>query len=326
MPQKYAYLLDGAAEVVSPPSPPGDDPFSTLAGCHAAIASQGVYNGALMDRFPDLRVISRTGIGYEKIAVPQATARGIVLCYAPDAPTIATAEMAITLMLAAARNLKAAERDLRERPPDESPDFFSRYQGKELYGACLGLIGLGRIGSRVASMAQGIGMSVIAYDPFVDRAKAAEQHVALMSSMDAVLRAADVVSLHVPSTPETRGIINSEQLGLMKDGAILINTARGDLVDQAALVEVLETGRLHGVGLDVTNPEPLPPDHPLLHRDDVIVTPHVASGTTVGKDRLYETAIRQALQVLRGERPPYLVNPEVWDKRKPPGDPATTAP
>ena len=127
-----------------------------------------------------------------------------------------------------------------------------------------------------------------------------------------LLAASDVVSLHLPLNDETRHLINAERIAQMKSGAILINTSRGGLVKEAALLEALETGHLFGAGLDLTDPEPAPPDNPLLHRNDVIVTPHVASVTQAGKDRLYEIAITQVLQYLRGERPANLVNPEVW--------------
>ena len=127
---------------------------------------------------------------------------------------------------------------------------------------------------------------------------------------------ADIISLHVPLTPETQGMMSVERLAQMKPGAILINAARGGLVDEVALIEALERGHLQGAGLDVFASEPPSPDNPLLNRDDVIVTPHIAAATGAGKDRLWQTAIRQALQILQGERPAHLVNPEVWPVKK----------
>jgi D-3-phosphoglycerate dehydrogenase len=194
----------------------------------------------------------------------------------------------------------------------EKINFHSEYNGLELYERRLGLIGMGRIGSRVAKIALALGMSVVGFDPFISAERANELGVELAPTLEAALHTADIVSLHLPLTPETRGLINAERLAQMKPGAILINAARGGLVDEAALFDALESGHLWGAGLDVFDPEPPSADHPLLARDDVIATPHIASGTGVGQDRLWHTAITQALQVLRGERPPHLVNPEVW--------------
>jgi D-3-phosphoglycerate dehydrogenase len=265
-----------------------------------------------MDRAPLLRVIARTGIGVDKVDLEAATERGIAVCNAPDAPTISTAEHAITLMLAIAKQVPAAQAALR----NGGRDFFASHQGEELSGRTLGLAGIGRIGSRVARIIAGFDMQVIAYDPFVGEASAAAVGIKLVDSLEELLTTADIVSLHLPLTDATRHLIDGERLGLMKPGAILVNTARGGLVDHDALLGALELGHLSGAGLDVTDPEPLPTDHPLLRRDNVVVTPHVAAATTAGKARLYESAVAQALQVLRGQYPKHLVNPEVWPVRR----------
>jgi phosphoglycerate dehydrogenase-like enzyme len=153
---------------------------------------------------------------------------------------------------------------------------------------------------------------VVAYDPFVTPEQAAALGVELAPTLEALLSTADIVSLHAPYTAETRHLINAQTLAQMKPGSYLVNAARGGLVDEAALLAALESGHLAGAGLDVFDPEPPRRDHPLLLRDDVLGTGHVAGATPAGKDRLLEGALRQALQVLRGERPPYLINPEVW--------------
>ncbi len=317
VPYEHAHLWKGVAEVAGSAADTPDDPFAALPGAHAIIASsQYLYDGAVMDRDPELRVISRTGIGVDSIVIPDATARGIVVCNAPDGPTISTAEHAFTLLLAVAKDLKRVEAQLQSR---EKINFFNTYQGLELYGLQLGLVGLGRIGRRVARMAQALEMRVVAYDPYVPLIHAEELGVALAPTLEAVLRTSDIVSLHVPLTEETRHLINAERLTLMKPGAILINAARGGLVDEAALVEALDSGHLRGAGLDVLSVEPLhlDPNHPLLHRENVIVTPHIAGLTTASKVRLIEMALQNALMVLRGKRPASVVNPEVWDRRKP---------
>jgi len=310
LPSAYAPLLEGVAVIVGVAGDTPDDPLAALDEAEAIIAGGRLdYNAALMDRAPQLRVISRTGIGVDRVAVSEATARRIAVCNAPDAPTISTAEQAIALMFAVAKQLKWSDRVLHA---GGRPDFFNEYDGLELYGKRLGLIGLGRIGGHVAKLALGIGMNVVGFDPFISTERAEELGVELVSNVEELLHIADVVSLHTPLLPETRRLINAERLAQMKPGAILINTARGGLVDEAALFDALESGHLFGAGLDVFEAEPPPPNHPLLGRDDVITSPHIAAATRAGKDRLWRTAVTQALQVLRGEKPPHLVNPEVW--------------
>jgi D-3-phosphoglycerate dehydrogenase len=229
----------------------------------------------------------------------------------PDAPTISTAEFAVTLMLTVLRHVKQSEKMLRGV---ERRDFFSEYQGLESYGLTLGLVGVGRIGSRVARVARALDMRVIAYDPYISKERAQQLDIELVPTLEDALREADVVSLHVPYSAETHHLINSKTLAQMKKGAYLINTARGGLVDEKALLEALQSGHLHGAGLDVFDPEPPSPEHPLLQLDNVIATPHIAGASMQSKDRLWEQAIAQALQVLRGEMPPNILNPQVWSR------------
>ncbi len=286
-----------------------EDPLSVLADAQGAIAG-GItrYDAAFMDRAPCLRVIARTGIGIDNVDVPMATARGIAVCNTPDGPTISTAEHTITLMMNVAKQVKRYDRALRE---SANRDLISVYQGIELHGLHLGLVGLGRIGSRVAVIARALGMSVTAYDPFVapDQIKALAVEPA--TSFKAVLETSDVVSLHVPLTDDTRHLMNADRFGQMKQGAILLNIARGGLVDEKALLSALESGHLGGAGIDVFDPEPPPSDHPLLHRDDVIATPHIGGITIAGRERMWQMAVTEVLRVLRGEQPEHVANPEV---------------
>lgn len=310
LPSAYAPLLEGVVVAVGAASETPATPFAAVAEAEAIIAGGRLtYGAALMDRAPWLRVISRTGIGLDNIDLAEATRRGIVVCNAPDAPTLSTAEHTLALLFAVAKQLKWCNQALNS---DERGDFFNRYKGLELYGLQLGLIGLGRIGSRVAQLAQGIGMKVIGFDPFITAERAAGLGVTMTATLAELLRRADVVSLHLPLTSETRGLIDAERLAQMKPGSILINAARGGLVDETALLEALERKHLRGAGLDVFATEPPPVNHPLLGRDEVVATPHIAAATDAGKDRLWHAAIEQALQVLRGQRPTHLVNPEVW--------------
>jgi D-3-phosphoglycerate dehydrogenase / 2-oxoglutarate reductase len=196
----------------------------------------------------------------------------------------------------------------------QNASFYAGYTAVELHGRRLGLVGMGRIGSHVARIAQGMGMEVAAYDPYLTPEKAAESRIILVDTLEALLNSADVVSLHLPLTPDNYRFMNAERFAQMKPGAIFINTARGGHVDEAALLAALESGHLFGAGLDVTDPEPPDPDNPLLHRLDTVITPHIASGTQAGKRRIYATALEQALKVLRGEQPPHMVNSEVWPR------------
>ncbi|MCC6445783.1 MAG: hydroxyacid dehydrogenase [Armatimonadetes bacterium] len=302
LPTAYAPLLEGVAVAVE-----GED---DLHQAEAVIAgARRFYDGALMDRAPGLKVICRTGIGIDNICVPDATARRVAVCNTPDAPTFSTAEHTLLLILAVAKQIKRAEASMAG---EDGSAFFHSHSGLELWGKCLGLVGLGRIGGRVAIAARALGMTVIGYDPFAPPGRAAEVGAEAIPSFESLLGRADIVSLHLPVSPETRRLINADTLAMIKPGAILINAARGGLVDEAALLDALARGRLAGAGLDVFDPEPPSPDNPLLHRSDVIATPHIASATGASQERLWQTALCQALMVLRGVRPPHLVNPEVW--------------
>lgn len=291
----------------------GDDAYAGLDTAVAAVVGAAPFADAAMDRAPGLVVIARSGIGYDAIDVAAATRRGIAVCNTPDGPTISTAEHAVTLMLLVAKNVKAAEAALRT---GTSAGYYSRHHGIELDGKVLGLVGFGRIARRVASIAAGLGMRVTTYDPYLP-AGTVPAGIERADTLDALLHGADVVSVHVPLTDESRGLFGATQFAAMKPGAVFINTARGALVDQDALLGALEAGHLFGAGLDVTSPEPLPAGHPLLSRDDVVVTPHVASATADGKARILRVAFEQAMAVVEGRRPEHLVNPEVRERNAP---------
>ena len=298
--------VEALVTVRGPASAVPEDPYRELTSALGIVASQHVYDASLMDKAPDLKVIARTGIGYEKVDLSAATERGIAVCNAPDGPTISTTEHTIALMMMVAKNIKRSEAELR----GGGSDFYARHTGIELEGRRLGLVGFGRIARNVARIAVAMGMQASAFDPYLDPASfvGADR----VESLDELLEVSDVVSIHVPLTAENQGLFNAARLAAMKRGSILINTARGGLVDLAALAEALDRGHLFGAGLDVTDPEPLPPDHPLLARLDVVITPHVAAGTAGAKRRIFWSAFEQVMQVLDGTRPPNLVNPEVW--------------
>ena len=315
MPEQYRHLAADAELVWRGPDDTGmAGLLRSMAGARAAIASAYVrYDGQLFDRLPALQVVSRTGIGVDGVAVDEATERGVVVCNTPDVPSIATAEFTIALMLFAVKRLGRCTRQLHGQ---ERPDFFTMHDAIELAGKQLGLVGLGRIGGRVARIALAFGMEVAVYDPYISQARADEAGVQRVDSLEQLLGMADVVSLHLPATAETRGLINARSLAQTKRGALLVNAARGTLVDEDALAAALQNGQLSAYATDVFAQEPPPPDHPLLQLPNVVATPHVAGATLESKAQLWPLAITQALQVMRGERPPHVVNPEVWEGRR----------
>ena len=304
-------LLNGIADPIGPGAATPDDFLSAWPQADCVLAGGMRYDAAAMDLAPRLLVISRMGVGFENIDLKAASERGIAVTYTPDGPTIATAEHALALMLTVAKDLKKASNGL---VCDRRPDYYGRHSAVEIYESRIGLVGLGRIGSRVASMLAAMGACVTAYDPYVDAARAAQLGAELTGSLDTLLEESDIVSLHLPLNDSTRHLIGPATLARMKPGSILINVSRGGLIDESALLEALDSGHVRAAGLDVTDPEPAEADNPLLHRNDVIVTPHVGSATYTGKRRILSHAIRNLESALSGQRPEHLLNPDVWQR------------
>ena len=294
LPDEFRDLVEDRALVVGPD-------LDDLPLADAVMAGMQTWDAAAMARGPRLRVISRIGVGYDTVDVGAATAAGITVCYAPQAPTVSTAEHTIALLLAVTKGLGAATARAQQGRAG------ARATALELDGRVLGLLGLGRIAHRVAAVGASFGMSIIAHDPFLPPSPGISEP-ATMVPFDELWAQADVISLHAPATPATRHIVNDRTLAMMQPGSYLINCARGALVDQVALLRALDSGRLAGAGLDVTEPEPLPAGHPLLEHPHALVTPHIASATAAGRRRLYQHAIDHALATLAGA--PTSVVPE----------------
>jgi len=271
--------------------------------------------GEVMDRDGQRwRIIARTGIGVDRVDLDAATSRGILVVNTPEGPTESTAEHAIALLLNLCKRVMSGDRLLRAG--QDFATYTELTPGLETAGAVLGLVGLGRIGSRVAAIAQVLGMKVLAYDPFVTLDRARTLGVDLVPSLAELLPRAHVVSLHCPSTPETYHIINADTLKLMPQGSYLINVARGALIDEVALLDALRSGHLAGAGLDVFDPEPPPDNHPFFTLPNSICTPHIGSYTSAALLRMQVMACEQIASALRGERPTHLVNVEVWNQRR----------
>ncbi|MCY3831691.1 MAG: NAD(P)-binding domain-containing protein [Chloroflexi bacterium] len=317
VPDEYRSMFADVAEGICPGERLDSDPYHRLDEAHSVIAGGRAFDGAAMDRAPNLLIIARTGVGYDTLDVDAASARGIACVNAPDAPTVSTAELAVTLMMTVARAVKRIENELnRMLEAGERRNLAREYVALEMQRTQLGIIGLGRIGGHVSGIAKAIGMKVVAYDPYIDAERFAMLGVEKASSLEQLLAGSDFVSLHLPLNDETYKLMNAERFAQMKAGAVFINVARGGHVDEAALTAALDSGHLFGAGLDVTDPEPPLAGNPLLGRDNVVITPHIASSTVAGRPRLTIHALEQVVQALRGERPPHLLNPEVWDRTR----------
>jgi D-3-phosphoglycerate dehydrogenase len=306
--------LDQLPGVVAlyPASPP-QSAIATAAPAQAILASSGItYDGPLFDQLPNLRILTRTGIGIDNINLDDATERGIVVCNTPDGPTESTAEHAVAMLLAIAKRIKQGDANMAD-------GYFgprSLLVGTEVKGKILGLVGLGRIGRRVAQICGlGLGMQVIGSDPFVSPEAAAEMGVTLRTQAD-VIAEADFLSLHAPAMAETYRMINRESIATMKDGAYLINVARGPLVDADAVLEAVDHGKLAGAALDVFDPEPLPVDSALRNHPNVLVTPHMAALTAEGRNRIEHMAVARLVEFFSGQQPKDICNADVLAKVK----------
>ena len=271
-------------------------------------------NGDIVDAIgPQLKIVSNYAVGFDNIDVPSLTDRGIVVCNTPsDEVNQAVAEHTWALISALSRRIVEADESVKRGAfKGWEPDIFL---GISLSGKTLGIIGLGRIGTMVAKKARGFGMNVIYNkrrgDPEIEKELGIK-----FSSLDDLLANSDIVTLHVPLTDETRHMINDESLKKMKMGSFLVNTARGAIVDERALVGALRSGHLAGVGLDVYDNEPnIDPE--LIGMENVILTPHIASGTHEARERMGDLAVSAILDTFSNKRPQNLVNPEVWPVRR----------
>ncbi|MFV0478660.1 MAG: 2-hydroxyacid dehydrogenase [Parahaliea sp.] len=283
-----------------------------LSACEGVICLlTDCLDASLLDAMPELKFISTMSVGVDHIDVSAATERGIAVGHTPGVLVNTTADANFALLLAAARRVAEADRYVRQgnwRPESAwTPDFFA---GKDVSGATLGIIGLGEIGQAVARRAQGFGMNVLSWTRS-GREVAGVEAV----SLEALLLRSDFVSVNTALTPQTRNLLNAERIATMKPGAVLVNTARGGVVDEKALAEALQCGDLLAAGIDVFESEPLAQDSPLLHLPNVILTPHIASSTTVTRARMADIAVENAIAALKGQHMPHCANPQVYADR-----------
>jgi glyoxylate reductase len=269
-------------------------------------------DGEVLDKAgPHLKVISNFAVGFDNIDVPAATARKIPIGNTPDVLTDATADFAFALLMAVARRVTEAERYVHDgKWKTWGP---MTLLGVDIKGATLGLVGFGRIGKAVARRALGFDMRVIYYDPSEKKSEPVLK--ARRVEFETLLKESDFISLHTPLTPDTRYLIDSEALSRMKPNVVLINTARGPVVDPNALYDALKEHRIFGAGLDVTDPEPLALDSPLLTLDNLVIAPHIASASKTARDQMSWMAAQNLVAGLKGERLPNCVNPQVYSQQ-----------
>lgn len=301
-PRLWDELRAAVGEVIENPHPrplTSAEVRALLPGVHGYIAGLDVIDADALADAGDLRVIARYGIGTERVDLDAARARSITVTNTPGANASAVAELTLGFMIALSRKMVSAHDRLKGGE-------WSRVNGASLEGKTLGLVGFGAIARKTAVFARPLGMHILAYDPFVT-AEAMRAQDVTPSDLDGLLAASDIVSLHLPVTPETRSLVDGRFIAHMKRGAYLINTARGDLIDDAALVDGLNDGQVGGAALDAFTHEPPPPDSPLIAHPHVIVTPHIAGNSDSASNTMGRMAVDECLAVLRGEAPRFRV-------------------
>jgi len=300
-------VLKAAAEVRVIPEATQATLRQAIADADAVIVRLFPLTAELMAVAPRLRVIGRHGAGLDNVDLAAATKRKIPVVYVPRTHAVSVAEHTLTLILAVARRLPELDDAVRRGK------FHLRNQifGTELNGKTLGVIGLGNIGRLVAEKCRNaFGMRVLGYDPFLapDLPVPADR----VADLDVLLRESDVITLHVPLTPQTRSLLGARKLALLKPTALVINTSRGEVIDEKALAEALHARRIGGAAVDVYTTEPPPSDHPLLSAPNTVLTPHAAAHTEEALQRMAVSIADDVLAVLRGERPAHLANPDVY--------------
>ncbi|MEM2926498.1 MAG: phosphoglycerate dehydrogenase [Candidatus Bathyarchaeia archaeon] len=276
----------------------------------AVFAGGDPFTAKVITSTRNLKIIARDGVGLDRVDLEAATKAGIVVTIAPTVCE-SVADLAFGLILCVMRRILIADRGVRF----QEWNLRRKFVGRDVHGATLGIIGLGRVGSGVAKRASGFKMRILGYDPYVKPERMRELGVE-PSDLDTLLRESDVVTIHTPLTEETRGLIGAREIGLMKDGSYLINTARGAIVDEKALYEALRTGKLAGAGLDVLTVEPPNPENPLLKLENVVLTPHIGNDTVEAFRRLSLQVAEDIIRVLDGKPPLNPVNPEALVRRK----------
>lgn len=302
-------LGDAGADIVITDSGEPKDMLPALRDADGVIIRIGSIDRVTMEQCPNLKAIGRPGVGVDDVDVAAATELGIPVVIAPGANTRSVAEHAMAMMFACAKDLTRSDREMRKG----NFGIRSSYKAYELKGRTLGLIGSGAIGSVLAEMAAGIGMKVLVYDPYVPAERIEARGYGYRTEMEDILKEADVVSIHTPLTEATRNMIGEPQLRMMKSDGILINCARGGIVDEAALGRALDENWIHSAGTDVVVHEPIDPNDPIFAHDNIVVSPHMAGQTREAAAGVATLAAEGVLAVIRGEKWDKVCNPKAYE-------------
>ena len=305
-------MLEGKAELIVPNDGDSDHIIDVLKDADAFILRIGKIDRKAIEQCDKLKVITRPGVGYDSVDVEAATERGIPVVLWPSANARAVAEATLTLMFACAKNLVESVTETRKG----NFNIRNKYAAVDIIDKKMVLLGFGHIGKLVAELCAALSMKIGVYDPYVAKDAVEALGYTYYSELNEALADADFVSLHMPSTPTTRGMISTAQFKAMKPTAFFLNAARGDVVDEPAMIEALKAGEIAGAGLDVLAEEPMPADSPLMSMPNVVITPHMAAQTQETVAKLVTMAAEGTLAVLRGEKWPHVANPEVYNHPK----------
>ena len=310
-PDAMALLTQRFSIETLPAHSPEDAVIAKGAGAEALYLRMCDITRKVIEGIPTLRIVSRHGVGYEMVDVAAATDHGVIVTNTPGANATAVSEFAMAGILALARGVNRID------PQMKSGVLWPRdaFMGCELEGKTIGIIGLGKIGTKVAKHCLGFDMRVIGYDPLLSPQQAADLGVEYMAIQD-IFQQADYVTVHVPLTDETRHLLNKDSIATMKRGVVIINSARGPIVDEAALIEGLQSGQIGGAVLDTYESEPLAADSPLRTFERVVLSPHAAAQTSESGYRVAMWSAQCVVDALEGRQPAYVVNPEAYEKRR----------
>ncbi len=309
--ERGVQIFDDRFDVRVASDPSAATVVKEIKGVEGVVVRTAPFTREIIEAADSLKVIGRHGVGVDNIDVKAATQKGIVVVNTPNANATSVVEHTLTAIGALAKRVTVYDRAIRKG----QWEIRNSYRAVDLDGKTLGLVGIGRIGSLVAKRAAAaFNMKVIAFDPYVTPEKARGMGITLVPVIDEVFRQADVVSLHTPLTPETRGFVNAARLRLMKPTAFLVNFSRGEVVEEKALTEALKSGVIAGAAIDVYDPEPPLNDNPLFELDNIILSPHSAALTQECVIRMAVGAAEGVVEVLSGRPPQFAVNPEVLKK------------
>lgn len=302
-------MLKGKADYFIADNNNPNNYLDEMADADALIVRIATCDRNVIENSPDLKVIGRTGVGYDCIDVEAATQAGIPIVITPGANNRSVAEHAVGMMFSLAKNFSESEQELK------NGNWEIRDAGKsfELYKKKVGFIGLGAIGKDAQKICRGIGMETLGYDPYLSRTDIEELGCTYYDDYRKMIKECDFVSLHVPLLDSTRNMIDKKELDSMKSSAIIINCSRGGIVNEAALIEALNTGKIAGAGLDVFEQEPIGTDYPLLHAKNVLCTPHSAAQTKEAVIRMAQMCIQGCLEVANGVKWPYVADKSVYN-------------